>query len=415
MNGNRKYRTHEQYVFELSELNPDLEVIGTFVNTVTKLLHRCRICGYEWYTTPHELFRAGRARCPECAKKQAIKKRVKQNYVVGQTIVDANRDLVITAVRHKRRKNGHKLWEYKYRCNRCGFDCGPHFKAGVAMKEHWSIQDSLNQGKGCACCIRRIIVPEINSIAANVDKCAWMCKYFKDQNDAKKYPPSYSKKILLTCPDCGRDKLIAPHTLRDSGFGCVCGDGLSYPEKFMYNILEQLEIDFDYHKAFEWSKNTPNGTKYYDFYIPNKSLIIETHGPQHYKRAFSETIAAARTFEQEQSNDLLKKELALKNGVANYIELNCSISDCNFILSSILSSGLLDILDRDPANIDITISDIFASSNIIKLCSDLWNTGVPTEEIARRLKLHKDTVRKYMYKADKFGWSNYKNKQIKNK
>ena len=31
------------------------------------------------------------------------------------------------------------------------------------------------------------------------------------------------------------------------------------------------------------------------------------------------------------------------------------------------------------------------------------------------LKLHKDTVRKYMYKADKFGWSRYKNKCVNNR
>lgn len=409
----RKRRTHDEYVLELRNINPNIEVLDLFINTITEIKHKCKVCEYEWFTTPHRLLRAGRTRCPECAKKLAIEKSKKQNYAVGQIIADDNRNLLITDVRHSIRKNGHKLWEYKYKCNRCGFDCGPHFRAGIAADDYWIIQDSLRQGKGCACCTRHVIVPDINSIAANINNCAWMSKYFKDQNDAKKYPPSYSKKVLLTCPDCGRDKLIAPHTLRDSGFGCVCGDGLPYPEKFMYNILEQLEIDFDYHKAFEWSKNTSNGTKYYDFFIPSKNIIIETNGLQHYKRAFGETITVARTFEQEQTNDLFKKDLALKNGITNYIELDCSRSDCDFIFNSILSSGLLDILNKNPAVVDIANADIFASSNIIKICSDLWNAGVPTEEIANRLRLHKDTVRKYMYKADKFGWCSYK--KINNK
>ena len=198
----RKRRTHDEYVLELSNLNPGLEVVDTFVNMVTEIKHKCKVCNYEWFTTPHRLLRAGRTRCSECAKKQAIKRREKQNYVVGQIIADDNRDLTITGVRHRTRKNGHKLWEYKYNCNRCGFDCGPHFRAGDDAEEYWIVQDSLKQGKGCACCTRHIIVPEINSIAANTDECAWMCKYFKDQDEAKKYPPSYSKKVLLTCPDC---------------------------------------------------------------------------------------------------------------------------------------------------------------------------------------------------------------------
>ena len=403
----RKYRTQEQYVLELYTLNPNLEVIDSFVNTVTKLLHRCRVCGYEWAITPHELFRTNRARCPECSKKSAAESREKQNYVIGQTLADAGRDITITRTRRGKKKNGKKIWEYQYTCNRCSFDCGEHFKDGVEIAEYWTTQDNLNQGKGCACCSRRRIVPEINSIAASAE-CAWMGRYFKDQNDARKYPPSYSKKVLLTCPDCGRDKFIAPHTLLNSGFGCICGDGISYPEKFMYNILEQLDVNFDYHKAFEWSKNAVNGTKYYDFYIPDKNLIIETHGPQHHKRAFGETIQTARTIEQERSNDQFKKDLALKNGIVSYIEIDCTKSDNNFIFNSILGSGLLDILNKKQSSVDICAADIFASSNLIKLCSELWNAGASIEDIAVRLKLHKDTIRKYMYKADSFGWSKYK-------
>ena len=412
----RKYRTHAEYVLELAEVNSDIEVVDLFVNTITKIRHRCKICSHEWLTSPHALFRKGRTHCPECAKRLSIKKRVKQNYILGQTLTDHHRNITITNVRHGKKKNGNKIWEYQYICHNCGFDCGIHFKNGQEAPEYWIIQDSLRQGKGCACCTRYIIAPEINSIAASTDENIWMIKYFKNQDEAKRYPPNYSKKILLTCPDCGRDKLIAPHVLRNNGFGCICGDGLSYPEKFMYNILEQLDVAFDYHKVFEWSKTTTNGVRYYDFYIPDKNLIIETHGAQHHQRAFSEGIQTARTIEQERTNDQFKKDLAFKNGITNYIEVDCSKSDSNFIFRSILSSGLLDILNKEHTSVDIYAADTFAASNLIKLCSELWNAGTSIEDIAARLKLHKDTIRKYMYKADKFGWSHYKkNKKNKNK
>ena len=30
-----------------------------------------------------------------------------------------------------------------------------------------------------------------------------------------------------------------------------CSDGISYPEKFLYSILEQLNIDFETQKIFD--------------------------------------------------------------------------------------------------------------------------------------------------------------------
>ena len=405
----RKHRTHEQYVQELFELNPNIEIIDTFVNMVTKILHKCKICGYEWNVRPHDLLRIGRTHCPECSKWQLAKNREKQNYQIGQTLVDNNRDITIINVRHLPRKNNNKIWEYQYLCNKCGFNCRAHFKDGIEIDEYWITQDGLNHGKGCACCLNRVIVPTINSINAYYDKYGWMINYFKNKDDAQKYSSNYSKKILLTCPDCGRDKYIAPHTLQEGGFGCICGDGISYPEKFLYSILEQLNINFEYHKTFEWSKKTINGLKSYDFYVPDRNLIIETHGLQHYQKSFGDTLPMARTFEQEKKNDLFKKELALKNGINNYIELNCSISDYNFIYNSIIQSNLLDILHKkeEEPSINIVKADIFASSNLIKMCSNLWNEGLNTLEIANKVKINRSTVRRYLHKANKFGWCKY--------
>ncbi|MEM5599205.1 hypothetical protein AAHB53_28045 [Niallia circulans] len=57
-----------------------------------------------------------------------------------------------------------------------------------------------------------------------------------------------------------------------------CSDGFSIPEKFMFNLLDYLQVDFDYQKVFDWSLG-----KRYDFYIPMLNCIIETHGAQHYQ------------------------------------------------------------------------------------------------------------------------------------
>lgn len=407
MKEKRKRRTHEEYVLELNEINPDIEVIDTFINTVTKIKHRCKIDGYEWMARPHDILH-GRG-CPVCGKQKSGQQHIKQNYQIGQRICDSQRDITIIDAKHvyKYSNHKHKIWKYKYRCNKCGFDCRLHYKDGIEFQAYWTTQDNLNQGKGYACCAGRIVVPDINSIFANADKYGWMIKYFDSIEDSKKYSANYSKKILLHCPDCKRSKNISPHTLCQCGFGCVCGDGFSYPEKFLYNILEQLGINFKWHKTFNWSKNTKQGTKIYDFYLKEYNMIIETHGLQHYK----ESMRSFKSLQEEQINDLFKKELALSNNIQNYIILDCSESNCNFIYNSIVKSPLSLIFDIKKIN--IKEADKFATNNLVKYCAELWNSGKNTRDISDIVHIHISTVRRYLTKADQLQWCNYKRKQYK--
>ena len=57
-------KTHEQYVQELKEINPDVEVVGIYINSITPILHKCLIDGYEWYTAPTTMLNG--CGCPQC-------------------------------------------------------------------------------------------------------------------------------------------------------------------------------------------------------------------------------------------------------------------------------------------------------------------------------------------------------------
>ena len=47
-----KKKTHDEYVQEVKIKNPNVTVIGTYVNATTKILHRCNLCNNEWNTSP---------------------------------------------------------------------------------------------------------------------------------------------------------------------------------------------------------------------------------------------------------------------------------------------------------------------------------------------------------------------------
>ena len=179
----------------------------------------------------------------------------------------------------------------------------------------------------------------------------------------------------------------------------------------MINILEQLNIEFKLEKKFKWSNN-----KRYDFYIPSLNCIIETHGEQHYKESFSKIKSSkkVRTLEEEQENDRIKKELALKNGIEHYIVIDCRKSELEYIKNNILSSKLAKLFDL--SNIDWIKVGEFAYGSLVKKACELWNKGIKnTKEIGRKMNLSSYTIVHYLNKGRMLNWCNYDAKKAKYK
>lgn len=59
-------KTHEEYVEELKVKNPNIEVIGDYIGSRTKIIHRCKIDGFEWGIMPTNALKG--YGCPKCNK-----------------------------------------------------------------------------------------------------------------------------------------------------------------------------------------------------------------------------------------------------------------------------------------------------------------------------------------------------------
>ena len=141
-----------------------------------------------------------------------------------------------------------------------------------------------------------------------------------------------SGNYYCKCLDCGSitDKKIRLGNIIFQGFSCkICSDGISISEKFMANILKQLDEDFitQLNKSdFKWCENFR-----YDFYLPKYNMIIETHGEQHY---IENTTNNWKTLEQEQMNDLFKYKCA-KSHIDKYIVIDCRYSKLEWLKENI--------------------------------------------------------------------------------
>lgn len=70
-NNIRKIKTHEDFINEISLVNPDIEILGEYINSNVKIKCKCKICGYIWDALPSNLLK-GR-KCKICSVKQKAK------------------------------------------------------------------------------------------------------------------------------------------------------------------------------------------------------------------------------------------------------------------------------------------------------------------------------------------------------
>ena len=75
-------KTHDKYVKEVADLNSNIEVIGIYTTANIKVLHKCKIDGYEWLASPHSILQG--TGCPICNASHGemeIKKYLEKNHL----------------------------------------------------------------------------------------------------------------------------------------------------------------------------------------------------------------------------------------------------------------------------------------------------------------------------------------------
>lgn len=270
------------------------------------------------------------------------------------------------------------------------------------------------QGSRCPICSRCSVATGINDVATTHPD---LVKYFKDSLDATKYAIYSKQHVWFECPYCGYEKYNSVASGVGHGFSCPrCGDGRSFPNKFITSLLVQLQtkrsFDFKPEKIFDWSKNLFNTKSYrqYDFYITycDKDIIIEAHGRQHFDKAIL-CGHSLRTLEEEKENDKFKYELAMSNNINkdNYIVIDCRHSTKEWIKDSVMNSNLPLLFKFTSDDIDWNECERFALSSLFHKCCNMWEDGMAIKEIYQHLQLSESTVCKYLRKADELGIIEY--------
>lgn len=348
-----KRKTHEEFILEIQNLNPNYTIIGQYINNKTKIRCKCNMCEYEWDATPNNLLKG--QGCIICSNKKSGDKRRKTN---EQFLLELGRITNTITPLEPYKGALEKIW---VQCSECG--------------NKWHVEPhSLLQGKGCNVCgsvrggikhrkthdqfvselyekypnlvvnsqyitmyhninftcldchntfdrIARDIFYDGGCPVCNVNNLPQRQPKTIDQflddlchiNRDIVYLDGYTKaseKLHVKCRICGYD-WWAIGTSLTSGSGCpVCN--MSHGERKIRDYLCDNSYTYIPQKTFEGLVGVGGGNLSYDFYLPKYNLLIEYQGEYHDGTAKMQTEIE---FFKQKEHDKRKRQYADKHNI----------------------------------------------------------------------------------------------------
>ena len=381
-------RTHEQYIEDVNNRYPGkYTILGHFVKNREPILVRYNECGHEVETMAGYLLKG--AGCPICNRGTPITQEefnerfndiAEEEYTPLDNYVNARQNM---RIRHN--------------------VCGTIFSRNV----------STIFSKGCKCpkcnpSSAVYLVVGVNDIHTTNPEMESLLKY---PEDAYKHTQYSNDEVWFVCPFCGNELLKKCSSVVANGLCCPrCNTNYSYGERFVSNLLTELNVDYDYQFAPSWIK-----PYLYDFHFfhNEKEYIIEVDGGWHFENNNKSPISLDEVIER----DKLKQQEAEKRGI-EVIRLDYNYRSCDskslHIMNSIKESKLAHIFDLSKVDFEKVVN--ISSKSMIRIVADLWNSyeEKASQKIMEQLNIKNDNkVRKWLYLASELGMINETPDEIK--
>lgn len=346
-------KTHEKYVTELSELNPNIKVIGEYKNAKTNILHYCLVHDEYFETSPTNLLQ-GKTGCYFCSneKRRIAMAMSKEEYVKRLHEISHYIDII---------------GEYVNMSTKSLHYCNKHNIEFEIAPEH------ALHGRGCSECKKEKIhksrtrttedyISLVKNINPNIEVLGeYISNHTPILHRCKKHNIKWNvvPYVILQgsgCKQCGKEKLaetkrkthkqyvseleiinpdieVIEHYIDSNtpilhkcriddyewkarpanlliGRNCpVCSE--SKGERKVRQWLEKNHFDYIYQYKYEDCKDINQLP--FDFYLPTFNYLIEYDGEQHYYPI--EYFGGQEKFELQQKHDNIKNEYCKKYGI----------------------------------------------------------------------------------------------------
>lgn len=293
-------KSHDQFVLDLENVNPSIEVIGIYINMDKKVKVRCLIDGYEWNADPRKLLRG--AQCAVCTNHKVM---------AGVNDVATTRpDLV------KYFKNANEATKYASGSDK-SIDC---VCPNCGYEDKIRIGNLSRFGYTCPQCY------ENKHGRKRVPKGYWNKTTIKEYLSANypgyklldiKYPRQNGNdalKVYIKCPNSSHEPYWAYWKNIVAGYTCLLcylEDSMSHGEHMAKSIFKKYAIKFDPQKRFDDCRDVY--TLPFDFYLPEYNLVVEIMGEQHEHPV--ELFGGQEGFEKRIVHDKFKRDYLKQNNI----------------------------------------------------------------------------------------------------
>lgn len=283
--GNNIKKTNIEFINEMQQINPNIEILGKYINCHTKIKCHCKIDDTLWESEPSKLLN-GRG-CPTCGKNRRIKSLTKNHNVFVEEMRIVNPNITIIS-------------QY------IGTDNPIYVKCNIDGFEWKTTPYRLLQGHKCKECINREMrlsnddfVIRVNQVSPNLQM---LDKYFNSNT-----------YIKYKCMDCGLIHKALPSNLLH-GYGCpVCNKSKGEKECVNYFISNHIKYISQY--MYEDLLGIGGQSLRFDFAIigdnSNVLGLVEYDGIFHYKKQYDDD-----GFETTQIHDKRKNEYCKEHNIS---------------------------------------------------------------------------------------------------
>lgn len=314
-----KKLTNEQFkqcIYKL--VGNEYTFLDKYVDTDTKIRCQHNKCGKVWPIKPSNFYHGNR--CPRCSHKRAGLQKQKDTEWFKQKVYDLVGGEYTVASEYIKSSQKVNIIH-----NKCGY------------KDWWVTPNNFLKGRRCPKCKWIKASQNWSKVHKNLylskEKLDKDLKYIESKNiSVVGNFTGVNHKIEVECNVCGKHWNPRFSDLTSDMSSCPVCTKESKGEYFVRSYLELNKIEYEMQKTFDDLMDKQHLS--YDFYIPDKNILIEYQGGQHYFAV--DYLGGKQRFKQQKKHDLMKYNYAKEHNykliyipyicdtykkVANYLDL----------------------------------------------------------------------------------------------